>query len=251
MSIISLKHKFAFIKTKKVAGTSVEAVLRRYTGDDDIVPAVTPRDEHYMALENSFSRNYLKDKSQEVVYTEIVLSGAFEQAAEFLSQQKKIAYSHMTYEKVRNLIESLGYSTSDFYIFTIDRHPYSWLLSNVTYSNAQYNSFGSVDVQSRLRKANDSIEALLDRNDFLDIINWTKYTSNGEVLVDKVIDYDNLNSGLLYVFEALGLHIENLDLPDLKKGSREWDARDILNESNRKKAQTKFRSLFNFMGYKI
>ena len=43
--IISHKHKFIFIKTFKVSGTSMEIALSRYTGKKDILTPLNLEDE--------------------------------------------------------------------------------------------------------------------------------------------------------------------------------------------------------------
>jgi len=251
MSIISFANRFAFIKTKKVAGTSVEALLRNFTGRDDIVPAVTPRDEHSMLLSGNFSKNYLRDKSQEQQYIDLVMQGQYEDATKFLSSQKKIAFSHMGYKKVVELIGKYGYNVSDFFIFTIERHPYSWLLSNVTYDNFQYNSKGSVDVQSRVQRADEAVRTFMNRSDFEDLINWGKYASGNEVLVDKVVDYNDLRKGIEESLNEIGVGFTDIELPDLKKGSRDLNAWDILSAESKVMAQNKFRDVFQLMRYMI
>lgn len=40
--LISYKHKFIFIKTRKSAGTSIQAQLRTHCGEDDTITAVAP-----------------------------------------------------------------------------------------------------------------------------------------------------------------------------------------------------------------
>lgn len=250
MSIISFKNKFVFVKTKKVAGTSVEALLRKYTGDDDIVPAVTPRDEHYSAAQGDFSKNYLKVKENESVYTEFVMAGEYDKAVDFLSNQKKIAYSHMDYDYAESLIVRYGYKPSDFYFFTIDRHPYFWLLSSVLYNNSQYNSTGKVDLNIDVEKINASINRLLHQHDLSQKINWSKYTKNNKVMVNKVVDYDYLELGLKEVFQVLGFSERKLTLPDLKKCSRHLDAFQLLSILNKAEAQKAFAYVFKYMDYK-
>lgn len=44
--IVSHRHRFIFIKTQKVAGTSVEIALSKFLGPDDVVtPILDPADE--------------------------------------------------------------------------------------------------------------------------------------------------------------------------------------------------------------
>ncbi|HZD39830.1 MAG TPA: hypothetical protein VE131_03855, partial [Terriglobales bacterium] len=131
MSIISFKHKFIFVKTKKVAGTSVEAALRPFTGPDDIVPCVTPRDELYSALRGEYSKNYAYDPSDEREYTRLVVERDFDGAMNFLKKMEKKYVSHMDASRLHAIVEELGYSPSAFHKFTIERHPYSWVISSV------------------------------------------------------------------------------------------------------------------------
>ena len=57
--IVSHKHKFIFIKTKKVAGSSLELALSKFLGEDDVI---TPLAEEYLRVERGYmtSRNYRK-----------------------------------------------------------------------------------------------------------------------------------------------------------------------------------------------
>ena len=43
--IISHAHKFIFIKTAKVGGTSLEIALSKFCGPDDVITPITPEDE--------------------------------------------------------------------------------------------------------------------------------------------------------------------------------------------------------------
>ena len=42
--IISHKHKFIFVKTRKTAGTSIEIGLSKFCGPEDIITPLAPRD---------------------------------------------------------------------------------------------------------------------------------------------------------------------------------------------------------------
>lgn len=90
--------------------------MRGFTGAYDIVPAVTPRDEHYCASRGHMSKNYLKVAANEQVYTDLVLAGKYDEAANFLSGQKKSASSHMDYNCCKNLIELSGLDVGGLFI---------------------------------------------------------------------------------------------------------------------------------------
>jgi hypothetical protein len=40
--IISHRHRFIFIKTRKTAGTSIEVYLSRFCGEEDVVTPLNP-----------------------------------------------------------------------------------------------------------------------------------------------------------------------------------------------------------------
>jgi len=43
--IISHKHRFIFLKTKKTASTSIEISLSRYCGENDVITPIELKDE--------------------------------------------------------------------------------------------------------------------------------------------------------------------------------------------------------------
>ena len=57
--ILSYKHKFVFIKGRKVAGTSTEVLLSDICGPSDIITPITPIDEKVRLSASKFAaQNY-------------------------------------------------------------------------------------------------------------------------------------------------------------------------------------------------
>lgn len=249
MSIISFENRFIFLKTRKVAGTSVEAVLRRFTGEGDIVPAVTPRDEYYSAVDGLFSKNYLKTRDEEKKYTDLVLNKEFKLAAEYLKEARKLASSHMGYQKICDIVKRNGCSIDDFFVFTIERHPYSWLLSKVLYSNEKYNS-GSLVLEGLSRdEVNRRVQKFLAREDVRKHINWSMYSLNNKVSVDRVLEFESLDRELGEVLKKVGIN-EDFCLPELKSNSRHLDAFSLLYPEVKREALDVFREVFDYMDYR-
>jgi len=59
--IISHKHKFIFIKTRKTAGTSIEIFLSQFCGKADILTPIGEGEE-LRKEQNMASQNYLKNE---------------------------------------------------------------------------------------------------------------------------------------------------------------------------------------------
>ena len=63
--IVSHRHRFIFIKTRKTAGTSIEIALSPHCGPEDIISPIAKDDEQFRhELGYPGPQHYLKDKSE-------------------------------------------------------------------------------------------------------------------------------------------------------------------------------------------
>jgi len=247
VAIISFKHKFIFLKTRKVAGTSVEAALRRYAGQEDIVPCVTPRDELFSIAQGHPARNYARNREDELRYAELVSQERFDDAMEHLKRIDKKYVSHMDARRLKVIVEELGYRFEDFYRFTIDRHPYTWMISSAAYNNAKYNKGTLSPIGSG--KILKLIKERLQDPKFLGTMNWNMYTIDGEVQVDRIIRYETLQEELPDTLRGLGLDVEGLALPDLKANVRHLSPDEILDPETKSAIYEAFEQTFEALGY--
>lgn len=98
--IVSHKHKFIFIKPKKVAGTSIEINLSKHCGENDIVTPITDFrsefDEDYYV---HFPRNY----------------------------EEKGLFNHVTPDKIKKEVGEKVWN--EYFKFTVVRNPYDQVVS--------------------------------------------------------------------------------------------------------------------------
>lgn len=249
MAIVSISRKFVFLKTRKVAGTSVEALIRPYLGNEDIVPAITPRDEFYCAKQGATSRNYLDRREDESRYTDLVLDCRFDEAASFLGRCSKRASSHMSYSQIRELLRKNGFNIEDFWVFTIDRHPYEWLLSMLLYDNVSYNRTGDALSIRNLELINESAKKYLSRPSVNKKINWSMYSENDQILVDRVVRYEDLREELSEILSRLLPDCSINYLPSLKKNKTGIDPDLAFSDEVKALAQDVFRPVFTYFNY--
>ena len=252
MTIISARHQFIFIKTRKVAGTSVESVLRKFAGPDDIVTTLTPRDELHCARQGLHARNYARRKSAEARYTELVLAEQLDHAKRFSSDIRKKYDGHMRAREVRRKLGRARYA--GLYKFTIERNPYTWLISIARYDKESYHSdtMAAVDpLQIRQR-----ILERLSRRKLLERANYGYYTIKGKLAVDRVICYENLEEEFSEVMQHLGLRFDAgvgsegaLSLPRLKFNPHPISAAEIFTPELEALVQERFKPVFDLMGY--
>lgn len=200
--IVSHQHRFVFLKTAKTAGTSIEVLLRRFCGPDDIITPITPIDEQAPLAEGLAPRNYAADPALERAYCDHVAAGRLDEALA-CHRHATPFFNHMSATALRaRLGEAL---LRDYFVFTVERHPYDRAISRgafdlglAAYRTGQTSSPEPDAVIARIRQR----IAAGARNDFS---NWYIYAIDDRVAADAVIFYEHMHDGLETVLSRLGL----------------------------------------------
>ena len=188
--IISHKYKFIFLKTRKTASTSTESALNEICGPDDIVSpfeklnevhrqGLGPRNYQYRPpvwsteWPNLFSR-YLRNGQMPLNY-----------------------YSHMQAWRVKKRLGKRIWNS--YFKFAFDRNPWDREVSWYCHQFAQGRFTGNFS-QHIMRLPQHTVE------------NFEIYSCNGEVAVDFLGRYENLESDLAKVMDILGVKA-SLELP--------------------------------------
>ncbi len=196
--IVSHRHRFVFMKTRKTAGTSVELALSPFCGPDDILTPIG-RDEP-MRPAGEGARNYVLDRRcLPLAVRARLLFGAKPEAV------GAVLTNHAT---ARVALQVLGkHVWQDYFTFSIERNPwdrqasfYFWLYRNPK-TRPDFETY-LTDPRYRARMNNFSI-----------------YGIDGTVAVDRVLRYENLSEEFASVAAGLGLP-ESVTLGHAKVGSR-------------------------------
>jgi hypothetical protein len=215
--IISHKHKFIFVKTAKTAGTSIEVFLDQYCGEEDILtPFAFPEENHrprnYKGLFNPFPTIKQKFGTDSLSWVELgsVLKN-------FLTFQR--FYHHIPAYKIRRRVEEEVWN--NYYKFTVERNPWEKVISGWFYYRNSYNK--DVTLNEYLKFCKRRIKRR-GRGTGVCPYNYPNYTDpkTGEILVDRIILYEELGEGLSEVLEEIGISPEtNLDIYAKKGSERE------------------------------
>jgi len=195
--IINHTYRFIYIKTKKTAGTSLEIALSQYCGPGDILTPIGKRDEPIRSeLGYQGPANFLIPRER---YT-------WKDRIDRYLLRREVAYwNHIPAAEIR---ERIGVETwNSYFKFCVERNPWDRAISAYHWENRSRKSlpdFGRFLAQ-------------LERKDYLS--NWSTYTIDGRIAVDRILRYEDLASEVESLARQLGLP-GPLTLPNAKRQYR-------------------------------
>jgi len=123
--IVSHRHRFIFLKTRKTAGTSVEIALARICGDDDVL---TPIGDADAKVRFEFAGR--DAQNIHVPWRRAVLGVV---GARSIPQRRPVFYNHMPAAAARALLGKEIWNS--YFKFTIERNPFDRLISFYYFQN--------------------------------------------------------------------------------------------------------------------
>ena len=157
--IISHKHKFIFVKTRKTAGTSLEIGLSEHCGAQDVITPISPKDE---LLRASLGFRGVQNHQLPI--------GFFRRLERSFAGRHTHYFNHMSAAKIiRYVGEELW---NDYFTFTIEREPFGKAISSYYF---------------RERKNHRSIEDYIADCSPHRLSNWGMYADESGPRVDYVI----------------------------------------------------------------
>lgn len=244
--ILSWKHKFIFIKGRKVGGTSIEIALSTLCGSDDIVTPITPIDEKKRMAMGGKCQNYSDSKTIEREYLENIELKPNDQLTE-IKIPKCNYYNHMSLEEVVKLAEC---DLNDFFIFCAERSPYSKVISWANMAlTFKYYKMG-LDKIATKNEISLIIDKSLKNGTLKKIINIDLYKYSSKIMTHVVYN-EKLEDDFLRIIEKLKIN-PNISLPYAKKGisANDINPSTILKNDQILKINELFKEEFETFGYK-
>lgn len=235
--IISHEHKFIFLKTRKTAGTSIEIGLSRFCGDRDVLTPIAPQDE---ALRQEFSNRgpqnlhiSLKEYTPE---ERTHLERLFVRKKS--GERKEIRYrNHISTGQVRALVGAAVWD--EYFKFCFERNPWDKVISLYFW-------------RTRECESRPALLEFLCSKSARGLSNFGIYSIDGEIAVDHVGLYEDMDSELERVAELLNLP-EEIALPRTKGAVREdrRHYRDMMGHEERSIVERVCAREIAYFGYRF
>lgn len=223
--IISHKYRFVFIKTIKTAGSSVEVALSPACGEADVFTPLSPANPCHRP------RNYYSRWPVDVLCAKV------ERARKIVHRDSmffhRFYYEHMGAKRIRKLTPGRVWRT--YFKFCFDRNPWDSVVSFYYW-------------KTRNQEKREDFDAFIHRRPLPR--NWDLYTIGGEIEVDHLARYEDLDEEWRRIVERLGLP-NGIVLGNEKGGIREpgSDYRGYYSASSRDYIAALFKEPIEYLGY--
>ena len=228
--ILSHKYKLIFIKTAKTAGTSIEVFLSNLCGPQDILTPIVPR------VEGHQPRNY--EGFINPIPEILERPGKFFSAVRHTMTRCTTFYNHMPAREVKQRVPADIWN--GYFKFCVERNPWDKVLSHYHMHAAREG--GSL-----------SLDEYLARGRFP--INYFRYMdrSGRNVIVDRIIRYENLLAELSEVFSQLNILFDGTLAVAAKSDYRadRRPYREVFNEEQRRTVEKAFAKEIELHGYRF
>jgi hypothetical protein len=193
--IVSHRHRFIFVRTRKTGGTSVEIALSKFCGPDDVI---TRDADDALRRELGYPGPQNDDGIPLRAYT-------FSEWRRLLTRGERARFkNHTPAERIRALVgESVW---RDYYKFAIERNPWDKAISLYYWRTREMNP-------------RPPLLEFLRGVGARSLSNAHIYLIDGTPAVDRIIEYSNLDDELERLRQRLGLS-EPLALPRAKASHR-------------------------------
>ena len=224
--IVCHEYKFIFVKTRKTAGTSIETALSSLCGPSDVITSLSSEDEA--------ARTQLGLRGMQNIHVPM-MRYSISDIATLATLKRKRFHNHSPSSELRRYLGQKMYSK--YFVFCVERNPYDRAVSQYFFKNRKF---------SEKPPMPEFFETLSTPS----MSNWDVYAQNNQIVVDKVLRYENLEHELNEVGNFLGIKIDISSIH--AKSHTRTDRRnywEVIDSESRQIIEARCANEINYFGY--
>lgn len=247
--IFSHKHKFIFIKGRKVAGTSIEIALSPHCGPQDILTPISPADELARLALGGQPQNYSRANRVEAEYLALVQAQNFEAAIKTRvhSATAYPFFNHMPLATVEALLDP---PSQEYTLVYAVRNPYQKVasLANMYIS---FRNYSGKPMEHPLADIRKSIARFFETGQYIQAHNHALYQSQRPYKARIILRQEHLLADFQNLQRQLGLPDDGAHMPRAKQGSsgKGYRIEDMFTRAQLDTINTDFADEFHAHGY--
>lgn len=247
--IFSYKHRFIFIKGRKVAGTSIEMALSPHCGPQDIVTPISPVDELKRLSLGGRPQNYSRVDGIEAHYLELVQAKDVDAATKTRVHSDMVYpfFNHMSLAAIEALLDPNG---PDYSLVYAVRSPYEKVasLANMYLS---FNKYSGKPMENTIADICESIGRLFETGQYLLARNHALYQSDRPYQARIILRQEHLSKDFHTLLDHLDISSEHAEIPHAKQGSisKGYLIKDMFTRAQLDSINTAFAQEFREHGY--
>ena len=247
--LVSFRHRFIYVKGRKVASTSIEMALAPLCGPDDIVTPITPADEFERLSLGGQCQNYCHDGRLETRYLKLVKRRQFEKALKTGVYRPQVSafYNHMPLSDIERQLEI---PFGDYALVISERSPYWKIISfaNMKLSFAGYRGQAMINSVDDIRAC---VGEMFGTDQFLEVRNIELYRSRKHYREILVLRQESLDRDLTRLFSHLELGPRPARWPQAKQGAsgQDLDPKTIFTREQLDRVNFEFDEEFERFGF--
>lgn len=247
--ILSYRHKFIFVKGRKVAGTSIEMALSPHCGPQDIVTPISPVDELKRLSLGGQPQNYSQKDGIEAHYIGLVQEKNNAEAIKTRVHSDKVYpfFNHMSLAAIEALV---ALPSHEYYLIYAVRNPYAKVssLANMNLSLAKYTG---KPMENSVEDIRNSIGQLFTSGQYILARNHVLYQGNRPYKAQIILRQEHLSADLHKLLNTLGINKEPALIPHAKQGSiaKKYSVDDLFTRAQLDTINETFADEFLAHGY--
>ncbi len=208
--ILSLKHRFLFVRGRKVAGTSVEIALSMLCGPEDIAHPLISVDERIRQDMGGHCGNYSDNPPFERAFIEMIRAAPPERLAGIAAPPSRYG-PHMSVTAVESVF---GKPLGDFQLVGVERDPYAKVIS-LLHMRRQFDAYragAKPDMAAAIGTLEEDLDDAIARDGLKGLKSLDLYAGR----TPRILHYETLERDLAAFAADLG--VASPPLPHAKRG---------------------------------